>query len=519
MKDENIHIGKLFGEIIKYWKVYIPVGIICLIVAIVFILVTPKEWGITARMQLRSETEGMMSELKMLKGSGLASMLGGGGGGGVTTEDEIGIMLARRNLSQVIAETDMQLQTKRRVGWKKQSLYKKEVPVDYIFPTSFLDTLVYPINIKLSVDANKKATATLKSKYFKTIKIKNQPLPVVLNTSVGTITIQEKEGVSGAYKLQTKLVPLQKVYEELEKTLIIKPLETISDLMVVYIQWENREQGKDLINAVMRVYNDYSRAVKTQEAEINADFVREKLNGISTELTILEEQIEQYKKVNEIPDLAIYGEAIMMGYEEVDKSLLETQTNLRMMDYVLEYVKHPDNQYSAVPLIEGTGEKAIEIYNTLVLERMRLLQTAEPSNPAVLLVNEQLAEQRKMLTEAITTARQGVVIALSELNKKNTQYNNIIYKLPTQEREYIELKRQQKLKETMFMYLLQKLQEKELANAPDELAARIIDPAYSSAKHEFPKGLFVLIIAFVIACAISLSIIAVKMAGTVTKCE
>ena len=73
MTDENIHIGALLKEYFKYWKIYVPIGIICLIGSIVFILITPKEYKITAQMQLRNEEKGMMSELKMLKSSGVGS--------------------------------------------------------------------------------------------------------------------------------------------------------------------------------------------------------------------------------------------------------------------------------------------------------------------------------------------------------------------------------------------------------------------------------------------------------------
>ena len=48
MTDENIHIGELFKLFIRYWKIYIPIGIICLIGAVIFILITPKQYDIIA---------------------------------------------------------------------------------------------------------------------------------------------------------------------------------------------------------------------------------------------------------------------------------------------------------------------------------------------------------------------------------------------------------------------------------------------------------------------------------------
>ena len=71
--------------------------------------------------------------------------------------------------------------------------------------------------------------------------------------------------------------------------------------------------------------------------------------------------------------------------------------------------------------------------------------------------------------------------------------------------------RQQKIKETIFLFLMQKLQEKELTNSPDEKAGRVVDAAYSSYKHVFPKGSIVLIAAFLIACMLSLIVIGVKI--------
>lgn len=90
--------------------------------------------------------------------------------------------------------------------------------------------------------------------------------------------------------------------------------------------------------------------------------------------------------------------------------------------------------------------------------------------------------------EAIDAARQGIRASLKEINKKNQTFSNQLSALPTQEREYIEMKRQQKIKETVYLFLMQKLQEKELVNSPDE-QAEVIDAAYCSALPIYPRKL------------------------------
>lgn len=71
-----------------------------------------------------------------------------------------------------------------------------------------------------------------------------------------------------------------------------------------------------------------------------------------------------------------------------------------------------------MPAIEGIGEKSIALYNQLVLDRQRLLLSSEKENPALILADKQLAEQRKMLLEAIDAARQSIRASLKEINKK-----------------------------------------------------------------------------------------------------
>ena len=90
-KDENIHLGDLIKKMFGYWKIYVPIGILCLIGAIIFLIVTPKEYAVTSRIQLLGEKQGRLSEMKMRKSSGLGGLLGGTYSGN-NVEDEVMIM-------------------------------------------------------------------------------------------------------------------------------------------------------------------------------------------------------------------------------------------------------------------------------------------------------------------------------------------------------------------------------------------------------------------------------------------
>ena len=119
--------------------------------------------------------------------------------------------------------------------------------------------------------------------------------------------------------------------------------------------------------------------------------------------------------------------------------------------------------------------------------------------------SEKLAENTRVVCFGSLAQRNSV--------SRNT-INRFIDKMPSDDFCYkifdINL-RQQKLKEAIYLFLLQKLQEKELINSPDEVAGRVIDTAYSSYKHIFPRTSIILAIAFVIACMLSLIAISLKI--------
>lgn len=512
MNDENIHIGALLKQCMAYWRVYVPVGIACLAAAVCFIVATPKEYEFTARMQLIRDNQGMMSELKMLKSTGLSALLGGGTPGS-SVEDEVAVLMSRTNMAEAIRRTGYQVEVRRWKGLKRVLLYGKENPVSLRFPEQFLDTLSEPVKMKLTLSGGMIRSARIKSDLFETVKVKEEPLPCRLQLPVGTVTVAANTDapVSGDMSLTVRIEPLQKTFEELYEELDAGAQETVSDIVLLVFANENKERGCGFVNTLMSVYNHYSRNVKVREADLNARFVKERLDSVTTELAWLEHRIEAYKRQNNIPDPALYAKAAMTGYQELESTMLEAEVRLKMLDYVVDYMKDPQNEYASVPAVEGVGEKSVALYNQLVLDRQRLLLSSEKDNPALVLADKQLAGQRKMLLEAIDAARQGARASLKEIGRKNQAVGRRLSALPTQEREYIEMKRQQKIKETVYLFLMQKLQEKELVNSPDEQAGRVVDAAYGSALPVYPRKLIVLAVALVAAFVISLMVISLRM--------
>ena len=152
----------------------------------------------------------MMSELKMLKSTGIGAMLGGSSSGS-SVEDEVIVLMSRTNMTEAIRETGYQVETRERRGLKNVLLYGKDNPVTFLFPEQFLDTLSKPVKIKLTLSNGIIQSAQIKSTLFKTVKVKEQPLPCRLQLPIGTIMITPNADVSvpGEKTLTIRITPLQ----------------------------------------------------------------------------------------------------------------------------------------------------------------------------------------------------------------------------------------------------------------------------------------------------------------------
>ena len=439
-------------------------------------------------------------------------MLGGGLAGG-SVEDEAIIMQSRSIMADAIKRVGYQTEIRTRRGLKHVLLYGDEAPVKFVFPESFVDTISMPVKMRFTLRGKAVESIKIKSDLFGTMEISGKTLPCVLQTPVGDIGMASNEPlpISEERTFSCTITPLQRLYEDLYEAVYVGAQETVSEILLLSYDDESKQRGCSFLNAMINSYNDYSRGVKAKEANLTAHFVKERLDTVALELAALEHRIEVYKKYNNIPDPALYAKNYISGQQELEMLILETEVKLSMLDYIIGYLNDSQNRYASVPVIDGMGEKAIALYNELVLEYQRLALSSEKDNPTLVITKQQLESQHDILLETITATRKSLSASLQELKDKDRKSMERLSQFPTQEREYIEIKRQQKIKEMIFLFLMQKLQEKELVNSPDEQKGRTVDPAYYSARPVYPKKLIVFAVAFMAACILSIVAISIRM--------
>ena len=253
---------------------------------------------------------------------------------------------------------------------------------------------------------------------------------------------------------------------------------------------------------------------KRENANNTIKFLNGRLDLIYIELSELEKKIESYKEKNNITDIEAEIKAIFSNSGTFQKQLLEVENQHAVIQFTEDFIANPQNKYSLIPLNIGISDsKAVEglqQYNDALLARMKLLKNTNENNPTLEVGNEQIEAMRNNLLNTIKGLKKGQEITRNKLLEQKERNETRLKKIPVQEREYADIKRQQYLKQELYLYLLQKKEENTMELSETTLNTQIIDSAYFSYKPLSPRLMYVLVFIVFMTCILSIVYITIK---------
>ncbi|MDD4972355.1 MAG: polysaccharide biosynthesis tyrosine autokinase, partial [Paludibacter sp.] len=127
---------------------------------------------------------------------------------------------------------------------------------------------------------------------------------------------------------------------------------------------------------------------------------------------------------------------------------------------------------------------------------------ASSDNQAMIELTSQIESMFNTVQSSVRNERNNLQIAQNELLSKNNENAARIRAIPRQEREFTEIKRQQGVKEGLFLFLLQKKEEKYLNMSVVEPLAKMIDHVGSDGIPVSPKKIIILLLSIIIGLII-----------------
>lgn len=274
------------------------------------------------------------------------------------------------------------------------------------------------------------------------------------------------------------------------------------------------QRAEDVLNTVIAVYNENWIKDKNQIAVSTSAFISDRLGVIEQELGNVDENISSYKSEHLLPDVQAAASMNMAQSSETNTQILALNTQLSMARYIRNYLTNATSKNQLLPAnsgIESPGiEQQIANYNTAQLRRNDLVANSSEKNPLVIDMDQSLENMRHAIVTSIDNHITMLNTQLRSLRQSEQQTTARIAANPTQGKYLLSVERQQKVKEALYLFLLQKREENELSQAFTAYNTRVITPPSGSMIPTAPVKKNIALVAIVLGLLIPVVIVFIR---------
>ena len=467
-KTDSKDIKILVFKYLRYWYLFVIGGVIALIIALVYLRYTTPQFSAQTSILFKDEQGSGPSEAAVF--SDIASF-----SARRSIQNEILILKSNSLMEKVVRELKLE--------------------VGYMIEGSVRDVEVYGDDLKLNI-IPKNFSPSFYGKSFKIHfkddnsfelddgNVESYRFGQEITNPYGTFTIVSLPDASFNESFKPLTVNFRNV-EGLAKgyagKLGVHSASKDANALIISITDPVPARAKDILIKLIEVYEQESINDKNQVAEKSVEFIDERLKYLTDELSSVEQNVEQYKQQYELTDVSSQGQEYMIAASATRKELEAINVQLDVLGSIENYLRSQGaDQYELVPssltISDATLNGLISSFNAIQLDRERLLRTNNPNNPLIINMNEQLKNLRNNILENLKNIRNGLYISRRSLQAQSGMVSDKIQEVPVRERQYIEITRQQEIKQSLYLYLLQKKEESALSLASAVSNTRIIDP-------------------------------------------
>ena len=493
--DDFIRIQDLWSMFVPKWYWFAISLFITLTIAVLYLLSTPPIYTRTAAILVKDNSKSSSSTSAMNDFSDLGIFKSN-----TNINNELLTLKSPTLMTEVVNRLGLNETFTIRKGLKNVDLYKVS-PVTI----TFCDKIEVPLSFTIKF-SSKEAFA------ISELEISGEDIGETLSAQMGD-SIQTSAGIMIVSPTQEFTDAFIGTSIRYVRGSVRAAVDTYSNALVAELGNEDAtiinlsindtsiRKAEDILNTLIEVYNENWIRDKNQIAVSTSQFISDRLGVIESELGHVDENISSYKSEHLLPDVQAASSLYMAQSAENNKELSTLNNQLSTAQYIRRELntKQLDQTLPANSgIVSANIETQISEYNNLVLDRNRLIANSSEKNPLVKNMASSLQSMQRTIIQSVDNLIVSLNTQIRSLRRQEEATTNRLASNPNQAKYVLSVERQQKVKEELYLYLLQKREENELSQAFTAYNTRLITAPRGSMFPTAPRKMNILLVAFAV---------------------
>jgi len=484
-EDDETNYRRLFGKITSGWPWFVFSILLFLGLGILYIRYTVPQYNIYAQLMISDVRKGTGAGNDMLSELGVSATS--------SVENEAEVLKTNFLMEQVVRDMELNVIYYTRGALRSDEMYSPPFHVEITKPDNLIRTTLFDVviinNDKLSIES---------PQFTKEISFGE----MVNVPGVGHIRIMNnrtllKPGAEFKFSISSIDNAVARIKGGFEITLISKSVSIIN----LNLLYPNPFKGQDILNKLINIYIKTNVDDRNRVADSSYIFIQRRLNYLRGELGSLEGNILTFKQKNQIAEMNQQSSVIIQNSNEYINDLAKVETQLSVLNSITDYINNnvkggrivPSSLIVSDPLFSDLVEK----YNGLLMERERRLTSVNESNPVIVNMDNMIAGLRTDMLSSLNSTRRTLEISRSRITARTRQAEGQVREVPQLERNYLEMARQQKIKQDLYIFLMQKGEETAIAKTYNTPNSKNIEPPKADASPVSPKKMIIYVMSVI----------------------
>lgn len=493
--DDFIRIQDLWSMFVPKWYWFAISLFITLTIAVLYLLSTPPIYTRTAAILVKDNSKSSSSTSAMNDFSDLGIFKSN-----TNINNELLTLKSPTLMTEVVNRLGLNETFTIRKGLKNVDLYKVS-PVTI----TFCDKTEVPLSFTIKF-SSKEAFA------ISELEISGEDIGETLSaqmgdsiqTSAGIMIVSPTQEFTDAFigtSIRYVRGSMRAAVDTYSNALVAELGNEDATIINLSINDTSIRKAEDILNTLIEVYNENWIRDKNQIAVSTSQFISDRLGVIESELGHVDENISSYKSEHLLPDVQAASSLYMAQSAENNKELSTLNNQLSTAQYIRRELntKQLDQTLPANSgIVSANIETQISEYNNLVLDRNRLIANSSEKNPLVKNMASSLQSMQRTIIQSVDNLIVSLNTQIRSLRRQEEATTNRLASNPNQAKYLLSVERQQKVKEELYLYLLQKREENELSQAFTAYNTRLITAPRGSMFPTAPRKMNILLVAFAV---------------------